>query len=150
MVDLFNNVILFAEWLSFIKKTKYTWTNHAVAWMTSPKPVFLLKFDDLKFNLTSTLKAAAEFLNLGTSTEILECTKRNSEGAFHRVKKANETDMLVFDEAFKEEMDKKIAIVNWYIQRRCPKSPRCLPYDQVDFSDQPFELPHPNHPSGIH
>ena len=116
------------------------WIDNVVSWLIDPRPIFLLKFDDLKSNLPFVLRKAATFLNLDTTDAMLNCTKINSEGSWHRTKDPNQTELLLFPDSSKEDLDNKIAIVDWYIQRRCPTPPRCLLYKDVNFTGQPYKL----------
>ena len=131
---------VFSGWRTFLKSGAQVWLEQMVSWLVDPRPLFLLKYDDLKQNLTQTLAAAANFLEMETSDEIINCAQKNSNGKFLRAQTQNQTDLAVFTENDKKTTDGNIKIVNWYIERRCPHSPWCLPHTEVNFTGKPWAL----------
>ena len=91
--------------------------------------------------LRRTLKEAVKFLGLTTTEDILDCTLKQSEGAFHRVKSANKTQLLSFPQDVADILQSYISITEWYLQKRCPEPPWCLERSRVDFTNAPYTLP---------
>ena len=121
------------------KESKY-WIKQTISWLVDRRPIFLMKYDDLKSNLTGVLREAAKFLDLNTTDAILECTKTNSEGSYHRTTDPKQPDLLVFPEDQLIQLNEKKAIVDRYVGRRCPSPPWCLSYAQVDFTGLNFSV----------
>ena len=99
-----------------------------------------MKYDHLKSNLTYLLKEAATFLDLSTTDDILKCVKENSEGSYHRVVKPGQKDLLVFPDDEVKLIDENIRTVEWYLARRCPRPPWCLPISEVSFQGEPVGI----------
>ena len=131
----------FSEWRDFVTSGAQRWLTQMVSWLVDTRPLFLMKYEDLKHNLIQTLTAAAKFLEMESSAEIINCTQKNSKGQFLRAKTQDQTALAVFTADDKKNLDKNIKIVNWYIERRCPHSPWCLSHAQVNFTGKPWTLP---------
>ena len=109
------------------------WITQVVSWLVDKRPLFIMKYDDLKYNLTSTLQQVVTFLELNTTSSILKCTLDNTEGSYHRPK-SNETDkLLIFPEKESKTLGRYKQIVDWHLQNRCPNPPWCLPLSTLIF-----------------
>ena len=114
--------------------------GHGISWLQSDKELFVIEYDTLKANIQSTLRKACDFLNLETTDEILACVEINQEGAFHRLK-SDGPEMLVFSEQDTQKLEKYKGHVEWFMERRCPNRPNCLPLSSVNFTSPPYQFP---------
>ena len=113
------------------------WIDQVVSWFVHDKPLFLIQFDTLKADMTHIIKEAVSFLDLSTSTRILKCTVKNSEGTYHRAKPYNQTQLLAYPRNYTAVVDHYKQVAEWYIKRRCPRPPWCLPHSKVNYTGQP-------------
>ena len=113
------------------------WVLQAVSWLGNEKPVFLMQFDSLKDDLTHVLKEAVTFLELNTTSELLECTASNTEGSYHREKTHSMEQLLVFPHNYTVVIEHYKDVAQWYLRRRCPEPPLCIPYSEVNLTGRP-------------
>lgn len=74
----------FPDWDDFILPMLDIWLVFNSRWLSFGRPLYVIHYRDLLFNLNSTLINLLHFLNVTFSIEALECTLQKSQGRLKR------------------------------------------------------------------
>ena len=115
------------------------WLNHGVSWLKSARELFVIEYEKLKVDVRGVIPAACDFLKLRTNVTVMECVVRNQEGSYHRPKN-DQPELLLYNEEETNTLNKYKTYMQWYLDRRCPHPPTCLPRSKVKFYSPPYKI----------
>ena len=132
LLNLMKRLIFFHTpgWDSYIETSSKEWLDHGLSWLKSDKELFVMEYDDMNKDIRILLQRACDFVHLQTNESILECVLDNQEGSYHRPK-SNNSELLVFPEEKAQRLRLYQDHIKWFLDRRCPDRPHCLPLNQL-------------------
>ena len=133
-----NSNLLFVGWEVFKRKQQEKWLKHGVSWLESDKKLFVIQYEKLKLDLRGLIRKTCQFLELETNDTVLNCVYMNQEGLYHRPKN-DQPELLVYTEEETDKIKQYNRHVQWYLKRRCPNLPACLPRSKVTFDSAPYK-----------
>ena len=130
-------IIYVLGWKKFVKWNAGSWYKHGLEWLTSDNKLFVILYEQLKDDVRGTIQKSCDFLHLKTNASILNCVVGHQEGSYHRKTTDNQPDLLVFTDSVTEQINSYQNQINWYLKRRCPDLPECLPLSEARLKGAP-------------
>ena len=112
---------------------------HGVSWLESEKELFVIEYEKLKVDIRGIIPKACDFLKLRTNDTVMDCVVKNQEGSYHRPK-GDQSDLLVYTKEEANMINEYKIYVQWFLNRRCPSPPACLPRSKVKLNSLPHEM----------
>ena len=111
-----HNYVTVSVWQDYLKCRITIWMSFYQDWLNFKRPIYVLRYEDLKKNTVNEMIKVMTFLGFTPSEERIKCLQQDTQGSYNRQNKTP-TDMAYNNYETRSEINNAMVFIDKIISK---------------------------------